>query len=356
MESQPHQPQTCPYTTLPDSVRSDLQVIVHFILVFRDTVQIPLHAVVYPHLESSLLNARGTAYLSLTHYMATVCSRSAKGIRSRLQPLSPKERIVNIRELLEKIAADGNVRAHCSIQHAVAPYVRARSSLRDAQRRSYTWIRGADDVSSRFLVGPRRIVASEKDVTDVVKDLSRSGHRADAVAAAWISSRFEQACLAGEKAMASALVTRAAVSELSEDGSSDTADKSQQNESDSEVSGPSDNEKNDRSFVLNSDSAESDEEQSDDSTDDNNDTTDDDWMEGEVFRRRNSAKTRVRGRHRVSAVAISARALRAARREKRRMGDHEDVSVQKKTKSARQSARQCHIKRRSRRLRSQSVM
>lgn len=357
MESHSRQPLSCPYSTLPDSVRSDLQVIVHFVLVFRDTIQVPLHAVVYPHLESSLISARGTAYLSLTHYIASVCNRAVKRIRSRFQPLSPKERIIHIRALLDKIAADGKIRTHCSVQHSVAPYVRARPSLRDAQRRSYTWLRGADDVSARFLVGSRRVVASQNDVAEIVKDLSGSGRRVDAVAAAWISSRFEQASKAGEEAMRAALVTRAAVSEPLENRSSDTADVSQPNDSDSEISGPSDSEKNDQSFVLNSDSdsAESTDEQSQDSADDNGETSDDDWINQwsieAVFGRRNRIKPRVRGRHRVSAVATSDRALRAARREKRRMADHEDVPVQKKVKSDRQR----RMERRSRRLRRQSV-
>ncbi|CAN8075360.1 unnamed protein product [Agarophyton chilense] len=339
--------QPCPYASLPDSVSPHLQVVVHFTLVFRDAVQLQPPALVYPHLEFSLLRARGIPYRSLTHYLASTAHRSPHRIRARLEPLSSVHRIQAIRELVENVVASGCVRAQCSAQNLVAPFVRARVSHRDSQRRSYMWLRGPDELSTRFLIGTRRlhVIASENGIKQHVHDLSASMQRSDVVAASWLSSRFERAQQSSIDALTTSKVTRAYTTDTATEATTENASTDLHSCSSdqaptgnvSEASASTASEQADRSFNLDSEWEQTDETQSEEEHDEAQETSDGEWVQIEVFRRQKPSAPTVRGRHHINANSISARSLRAERRVRARsIGDERSSAINKPSKSDRQ--------------------
>lgn len=185
--------------SLSHEAKSDLSVLVHFLLLFRNPLGLSLHDLLHDRAETSILTATGPPFDALATFLTTASKTSPRAFQSALSAHQTRsESLSHLRRLVDHHAHDNALRKAITADDGrVLPSARLRVGARDADAVSYTWLRGPDGCCSDRIIAASdpaecRVLRGQHVVAAV--DALESGHRRrhDLLAAAWLRERADR--------------------------------------------------------------------------------------------------------------------------------------------------------------------
>lgn len=188
-----------PGAELSRQAKSDLSVLVHFLLLFREPLGLSQHDLLHAQAESSLLAQTGRPFDALAVFLTTASKTSRKAFQTTLSiHQTAAESLSHLRDLVDSNAHHSDLRKFVTADDGrVLPSARLRVGARDATGVSYTWLRGPDGCCSDRIIAASSPTASRvlrtEDAAQVVSKLeSGQRRRHDLLAAAWLRERADR--------------------------------------------------------------------------------------------------------------------------------------------------------------------
>ena len=188
-----------PGAELSRQAKTDLSVLVHFLLLFREPLGLSQHDLLHAQAERSLLAQTGRPFDALAVFLTTASKTSRKAFQTTLSiHQTAAGSLSHLRDLVDSNAHHSDLRKFVTADDGrVLPSARLRVGARDATGVSYTWLRGPDGCcSDRIIVASSptasRVLRKEDTAQFVSKLESGQRRRHDLLAAAWLRERADR--------------------------------------------------------------------------------------------------------------------------------------------------------------------
>lgn len=194
-------PDGSPYAgeLLSPDAKTDLSVLVHFLLLFSEALGLYPHDLLQTHAESSLLLQTGRPFDALSSFLAAASKTPLKTFLGHVSTLScPEAKLGHLRTLTDSYAHHTDLRKFITSEEGrVLPAARLRVGARDSAGVAYTWLRGPDGCCSDRIVatvGTKSCcVLRTNEVLHVITRLeSGNRRRHDLLAAGWLRERIDR--------------------------------------------------------------------------------------------------------------------------------------------------------------------
>lgn len=194
-------PDGSPYAgeLLSADAKTDMSVLVHFLLLFSKPLGLSSHELLHGHAESSLLLQTGRPFDALTSFLAAASKTSLKTFLGHVSALScPETKLTHLRSLTDSYAHHADLRKFITSEDGrVLPAARLRVGARDTAGVAYTWLRGPDGCCSDRIVATVsakscRVLRTKEALHVVTRLESGNRRRHDLLAAGWLRERIDR--------------------------------------------------------------------------------------------------------------------------------------------------------------------